>query len=476
MAGVLNNATIIRRELLTRIAKLVATGKLVEDIDRIPAEARPKGGESYRCCVYKDRAMAKYKIIALLGFNAQDEDADFIPLARYAKRALGRTEISSVPLTVVSEACSACVKVNYVVTNMCRGCVGRPCMVNCPKDAIVFKEGQANIDSDKCVNCGLCKNNCPYHAIIYTPVPCEESCPVGAITKNENGIEVIDDEKCIYCGRCIMTCPFGAVMEKSHIVEILSSIKDENKKVIAMVAPAIAGQFKLPLDKILGAIKAIGFDEVIEVALGANKTTEIESNELIERLEGGAKFMTTSCCPSYVATIKKHIPEIYENVSHTGTPMFYTAEMMREKYPNADLVFVGPCLAKRHEAVMDKNTNYMMSFEEIGSTLVALGIDINNVDSLPLDPAVEGLSRGYAVTSGVFTAVADRLKDSPMKVTSLVINGIDKMSIKQMRLFAKNPPAHMIEVMSCEGGCVNGCNTLANPRVAARQVSDSTKL
>ena len=134
MAGVLNNATIIKRELLTKVANLVWTGRLVEDIDRIPAIIRPKGGESYRCCVYKDRAMAKYKLIALMGFNAQDEDADFIPLSRYAKKALLREEVSSVPLTVVSEACSACVKVNYVVTNMCRGCVGRPCMVNCPKE------------------------------------------------------------------------------------------------------------------------------------------------------------------------------------------------------------------------------------------------------------------------------------------------------------------------------------------------------
>lgn len=476
MAGVLNNATIIRRELLTKIARLVATGKLVEDIDRIPAEIRPKGGESYRCCVYKDRAMAKYKIIALLGFSAQDIEADYIPLARYAQKALNRKEVSSVPLSVVTEACSACVKVNYVVTNMCRGCVGRSCMVNCPKDSIEFRDGQAHINSSTCVNCGLCKNNCPYHAIIYTPVPCEESCPVGAITKDKNGIEHIDDDKCIYCGKCILSCPFGAVIEKSHILEIMTSIKDENKKVIALVAPAIAGQFKLPLDKILGAVKEIGFDEVVEVALGANKTTEIEAAELVERLEGGAKFMTTSCCPSYVATIKKHIPEIYENVSHTKTPMFYTAELVREKYPDAVLVFVGPCLAKRHEVFITPSVDYMMSFEELGATMVALGVDINNIEPMELDSEIEGFSRGYAVTSGVFNAVAAKLKDSPIEVKPLVINGIDKMAIKQMRGFAKNSPANMIEVMSCEGGCINGCNTLANPRVATRQVADSVKL
>ena len=274
-----------------------------------------------------------------------------------------------------------------------------------------------------------------------------------------------------------MSCPFGAIIEKSHVVDILTEIKNKDKKVIAMVAPAVAGQFKLPLSKILGAIKAIGFDEVIEVALGANMTTNTEAAELIERLEGGAKFMTTSCCPSYVATIKKHVPEIIENISHTGTPMHYTAMIMREKYPDAVLVFVGPCLAKRNEAALNPLTDYMMSFEEIGSTLVGLNIDINSTEALPLDPEVERLSRGYAVTSGVFNAVADKLKEMncPIEINPIVINGIDKKTIKLLKSYATKAPGNMIEIMSCEGGCINGCNTLANPRVAAHQVKELAK-
>lgn len=475
MAGVLNNAIIIRRELLTRVAKLVTSGKLVDDIDRIPAEIRPKGGESYRCCVYKDRAMAKYKLLALMGFSAQDVDADFVPLARYAQKALERNVVPSVPLSVVHEACSACVKVNYVVTNMCRGCVGRPCMVNCPKEAIEFKDGQAHIDHVKCVNCGICQGNCPYRAIIYTPVPCEEACPVGAITKDEKGVEHIDDSKCIYCGRCIVSCPFGAVMENTHIIEILEAIKSK-KRVIAMVAPAIAGQFRQPLSKILSSIKEIGFDEVIEVASGANETTDVESEEFIERMEGGAAFMTTSCCPSYVATIKKHIPDILENVSHTGTPMHYTAKAARAKYPDAVLVFVGPCLAKRHEVIIDPYTDYMMSFEEIGTTMIAMNINVAESQDMVLDKSIYPSSRGYAVTNGVMTAVVQKLGDRAKDYTTIVIDGIDKATIKQMRMYSKKAPANMIEVMSCQGGCVNGCNTLANSRIAARQVEESTKL
>jgi Fe-S-cluster-containing dehydrogenase component len=78
---------------------------------------------------------------------------------------------------------------NYVVTNLCKGCVGQSCSLNCPKDAITIMEnGQAYIDHSKCINCGICKDACPYHSIVYIPVPCEESCPVKAIQKDANGI------------------------------------------------------------------------------------------------------------------------------------------------------------------------------------------------------------------------------------------------------------------------------------------------
>ena len=79
------------------------------------------------------------------------------------------------------------------------------------KGCIEITGGRAKIDAEKCVNCGLCMQNCPYHAIIKVPVPCEEACPVGAISKDENGKERIDYSKCIYCGACMRECPFGAM-------------------------------------------------------------------------------------------------------------------------------------------------------------------------------------------------------------------------------------------------------------------------
>ena len=466
-----NNATILRRELLTRIAKLLDENKLIEDIDRIPLEMRPRKNGYSRCCVHKDRAVLKYKTMAILGFNIQDETDELTPLSHYAQLAIDRKEQTDVMLTVVDEACSSCVKVNYVVTNMCRGCVARPCEVNCPKDAIAFdSNNQANIEHNKCVNCGICQKVCPFHAIIYTPVPCEESCPVGAIIKNENGIEVINNEKCIQCGKCVVACPFGAVMEKSHLVEIVTK-KHKGRELVALVAPAIIAQFKADYGKILGSVKQVGFDHVYEVAWGAVETTVREAAELQEKVSEGQTFMTTSCCPSYVNLVNRHIEELKPFVSHTPSPMAITAEMVRKNHPDALIVFIGPCTAKRFEAFHNPNVDCVLSFEEFGAMLVAKGLDVDRCEPIEPDKKINALANSFAASGGVAGCVKAKLpKGYPLQ--ELVINGIDKASIRILKTLPKSPQGNLVEVMSCEGGCINGCNVIANPKVGLRQIND----
>lgn len=472
--AVTNNTMILRRELMTRMIKHLRAGTLRENIDRIPYIMRPRDGDISRCCVYKDRAMLKYRAMGLLGFGVDDELDEMTSLAEYTDRAFAREKIAKEPLSVMTEACSACVKANYVITNMCRGCVGRPCMINCNKDAITFENGQARIISNKCVNCGMCMKNCPFHAIVYMPVPCEEACPVGAISKDEKGKEHIDPEKCIYCGRCISACPFGAVIERSQIIDIFRAFSSP-RKTIAIVAPAIAGQFKAPLSNILGAIKMLGFDQVVEVAKGADVTTEREAKEFLEKMENGEKFMTTSCCPSYYMLASRHIPELKPFVSHTSSPMVYTAEIVRKANPDAVIVFVAPCLAKRFEGYHIPDVDLTLSFEEVGTMFVAMGINPIEVDPVELDMTINPTSRVYAVTSGVMAAVADFAADKAAMIKPIVINGLDKQTIKELKGFPKSCPGNMVEVMACEGGCVNGCNTIANPKIATRQVNEPAK-
>ncbi len=470
----INNADILRREVVTRIILQLKNGDLLENVDDIPYVMRPRGGEITRCCIYKDRAMLKYRTMGVLGFGIDDEKEERTRLSQYTQQAMERTEVLKNPISVMTEACSACVKTNYVVTNMCRGCVARPCETSCNKNAIFFLNGQAQIETSKCVNCGLCQKNCPFHAIIYQPVPCEESCPVGAITKDVYGKEVIDHSKCIYCGRCVSACPFGAVMERSHIVDVFKVLKDPERTVVAIVAPAIAGQFKAPLQNIMGAVKQIGFDQVQEVARGADVTTHHEAEEFIEKMQAGEKFMTTSCCPSYYRLVNKHIKELKPFVSHTKSPMYYSAELVKQEIPDAAVVFIGPCLAKRHEAYKDPNVDYVLSFEEVATALSALEITIDVASTGELDQGVDPSSRGYATTGGVAAAVHKKV-DGRAQMTPIVINGISKQTIRELKGFPTKCPGNMVEVMACEGGCVGGCNTIANPKIATRQVQELAK-
>ena len=307
-----NNVMIVRHKLLTNLIKLWNAGELVDKIDRLPIELSPRNAQVRgRCCIHKERAVWKYKSLPLLGYDMTDEQDELTPLSDYARRALEREQIKDNIMCVIDEACSSCVRTNYDITNLCRGCVARACSHACPKNAIEFDPytSQGRINHNDCISCGKCFEACPYHAIVYIPVPCEEACPVGAITKDEYGVEHIDESKCIYCGKCLNSCPFGAIFEISQVFDILQSIR-RGEKVVAMVAPAILAQYNLPAEQVYGAIKAIGFTDVIEVAQGAEVTTRLESAELKERLEEGAPFMTTSCCPAYIEMAEKHAPDL----------------------------------------------------------------------------------------------------------------------------------------------------------------------
>lgn len=463
-----NNAIQTKRELLTRIVKLTKAGELTEKIDRIPYEMRPKSKHPIRCCVHKDRAVVKYKIMAILGFSTKDETDELTQLKTYAQKALDRKTRDGSFLSVVDEACSSCVQVNYTVSNLCQGCEARACQFNCPKNAITVFNGKAHIDHRTCVNCGLCQKACPYHAIAYLPVPCEEACPVKAIRKNEDGTEEIDPEKCIDCGKCMTACPFGAIMEKTQIIEIFQAI-NSGKELVAMYAPALLGQFDASPEQLSAAIKQLGFTAVMEVAEGAEITARNETHEWQEAMQQEQPFVTSSCCPSYVALVNKHIPLLKPYVSHTLSPMLYTAELAKAKYPTAKVVFISPCFAKRTEAHHSQKVDFVLTFEELAAFFNAFGINPSETKAATTtttSPTTE--ARGFALSGGVANAIATALpKGHGFK--PMVIDGLNKKSIGLLKALSKKAgDNNFIEVMSCTGGCVNGpCKII--PSAAAKQ-------
>ncbi|VGO20772.1 monomeric [FeFe] hydrogenase [Pontiella sulfatireligans] len=465
-----NNANRLRKEILIRVARAFFTKEPADTLNRIPVAMRPKLGESSRCCIHKDRAVLKYRCMAALGFSVEDETDELKPISEYYAAATLRTEAVKPALTVIDEACSACVTTRYSATNACRGCIARSCESACPKDAIEFRDGQAWLNPDKCVNCGLCMKACPYHAIIRIPIPCEEACPVGAITKDEaTGREVIDHDKCIYCGKCLRECPFAAISDLSQMIDVLQRFKSNT--VVAMIAPSVTGQLPGTLPQLVTALKKLGFAKVVEVAEGADETTRHESAEWAEKMGEGERFMTTSCCPSFIETVEKHLPEMKPYVSHTPTPMAFSAAKVRRENPDAITVFIGPCIAKRVEAAKNPDVDYVLTFEELGALLVGAHIDVNQSDETPVDSNAHREGRGFAASGGVTGAIRATAPDNAA-LQPILVDGIDRKTINQMRAWAnKTCTGNFVEVMSCEGGCIAGPGTLGNPRIALKQLN-----
>eukprot|EP00727_Mastigamoeba_balamuthi_P007070 m51a1_g2984 putative ferredoxin hydrogenase (570) ;mRNA; f:730887-732868 len=468
------------REVHERIVQLFFDGTLLEKIDYIPIEMRPKTSAAYRCCLYKDRAMIRYQVMAALGLRVEREDDECRPLSSYAREALGRPrEACAAPImTVLEEACNRCARQQYYVTDACQGCLARPCATGCPKKAIAHVGGRAVIDAASCIKCGKCMQACPYHAIVNVPIPCVEVCPVGAITALPDGGKQFDWAKCINCGKCQKACPFGAVMTRSFMLDVMRAMRDSRSagsKVVAMVAPAVAGHMgNAPIWSICEALKRAGFDEALEVSIGADTTTENEAHEFEERFGEGApkgkfSFMTTSCCPAYVACVRKHVPEIEDAVSHTRSPMHYTAKLAKERWPGCTTVFVGPCTAKLHEASIDEYTDFAITVVEALSLLRGRKVNLEAAVAPPADyEAGSYEARAFPVIAGVAAAVT---AITTAKVVPVVIDGLNAQAVKRLKSFAKTaPPGNLVEVMACEGGCIAGQGCVVPANVAAARV------
>ena len=165
-----NKAAFFRLAVLTEVAKSFINNDFA-DADKIPEYIVPDDSKPLRGSLEQDRKIARFQSLAAMGFTPCNEDYN-APLSDFARKAIERKELEPATVSVLPEACNACMKLQYTVTDMCRGCVARPCETNCPKKAITV-EKQAHINQSLCIRCGLCHGNCPYGAINKAVVPCE---------------------------------------------------------------------------------------------------------------------------------------------------------------------------------------------------------------------------------------------------------------------------------------------------------------
>ena len=466
----LNESDHVKREVLIRVARALYTATPAA-LDRIPIDMRPKGKPSSRCCIYKDRAALRYRVMAALGFREEDETDELKPLAQYAAEVPQRIRAPEPFISILTEGCSACLNNQTLVTDLCRGCLARPCVASCPQNAIRIQNGHSEIDRTRCVNCGLCTRACPFHAIVQVQLACATACPVDAVGKTADGRVAIDHSRCIRCGRCATACPFGAIMACSQMADVILKIKGGHR-VIALPAPALLGIFPNAPGKLNAALLKLGFSAVYDVAAGADETARLEAAELEERCAAGEPFMTTSCCPAWVEATRRVYPELARYVSRTPSPMRLAAARARAENPDASLVFIGPCAAKRTEASQAGIPDHVLTTEELGAMLVATETDIDSCTAAA--PAVTGTRAGFgfAASGGVAAAIAAH-SPSAHPTTTFLVNGLTPKTLRLLASFAKQKkaPGSLVEVMCCEGGCVAGPCSFENGTRAASRLS-----
>lgn len=476
MRGIPSLITDIRKNVFTEVARMAYAGKGYEGVDELPYVIVPGDQPLHRESVFLERAIASERVRLAMGLNIRPIQTRHLMTEGMDAATVAEQYYQPPLVNIIPYACHCCPTNQYRVTESCQNCLAASCQKVCPKDAISFVNGKSYIDPEKCIKCGKCAKACPYHAIIHLERPCQAACGMDAIVSDEQGRATINQDKCVACGQCLVSCPFGAIVDKGQIFQVIQSII-KGDKVIAIVAPAFIGQFgkhSTP-GKFIAAMKELGFARIVEVAVGADLCTIEEAKDFLEKVPTEQNYMATSCCPAWHSMIYKLFPSEVNNISMTLTPMVYTARLMKKKYPDCKVVFVGPCAAKKLEAIREdirSDVDFVLTFEELQGMFEAKNINFETIE--PMYDLNEGSAagRGFAVSGGVAGAVADMIRQTEPDTEVKTARAEGLRECRKLMTLAKAGKynGYLLEGMACPGGCVAGAGTLLPVELAATVV------
>ena len=471
MRGVETRIQEIRHRIFREAARMAYHTEWPIDkrIEELPYKIIPGEVGNFRNDVFLERAIVGERLRLAMGLPYRGA-GDPAPVSDGIEAA-DRPETYYTPplINVIKFACNACAEKRVMVTDGCQGCLAHPCVEVCPKDAVSLDRtnGKSKIDPEKCIKCGQCAKVCSYNAIIIQERPCAAACGMDAIHSDENGKADIDYDKCVSCGMCLVNCPFGAIADKSQIFQVIRAIQT-GERVYAAVAPAFVGQFgpKVTPGKLRAAMKQLGFADVFEVAIGADLCAVQEAEDFIKEVPEHIPFMATSCCPAWSVMAKKLFPEYADCVSMALTPMTLTARLIKKQHEKAKVVFIGPCAAKKLEAMrrsVRSEVDFVLTFEEMAGIFDARHVDIENMEEDPdgvNDASADG--RNFAVAGGVAKSVVNVIKERYPDKEIKVANAEGLKECRKLLTMAKAGKynGYLLEGMACPGGCVAGAGTM----------------
>ncbi len=310
---------------------------------------------------------------------------------------------------------------------------------------------------------------------------CIKVCPFHAIHPGESGKIMIDEEQCAGCSICIQECRAKNLTSSKDIIAALQAIRSHKDLVYALIAPAYLGQFSKEVTpgKLRNALKKIGFDGMIEVALFADILTLKEALEFDKNILSEKDYQLTSCCcPMWIAMIRKIYKDLVPHVPPAVSPMIASGRAIKALHPNALTIFIGPCLAKKAEAkekdIADA-VDYVLTFQEVQDIFNVMEIDPAKMEESEKDHSSRS-GRIYAHTGGVSEAVTDTLKrlnpNRKISIKTQKADGVPACKAMINDLVSGNTTANFFEGMGCVGGCVGGPRVLIPHEIGREHVEE----
>jgi PAS domain S-box-containing protein len=286
---------------------------------------------------------------------------------------------------------------------------------------------------------------------------CVRQCPVKAIRIQEEQAEIVAD-LCIGCGECLKICPQNAKSVKSDVNDIKTLIASQ-REVIVSLAPSFPGGFKMDsVWSLYAGLKKLGFDRVEETAIGAEYVSECYA---MESKDERACIITTSC-PTVNQMITKYYPDCIPFMSNTVSPMIAHGKLLKKKYPQAKVVFVGPCISKKIEMHSSGNSDFIdgvLTFDELHQWFESEDIDLTQAVKEDEKITAAMVSRWYPLAGGVAKSTTlDELAERKV----LLIDGLASC-MDLLNHIHSLKGRYWIEMNACTEGCINGAGNTESP-------------